>query len=55
LTNIPGVFAVGTATGPKDIVDSIVSGSSIAGKVSLWLQGELRDSFQIEEFNVIRS
>jgi heterodisulfide reductase subunit A len=53
LTNIPGVFAVGTATGPKDIVDSIVSGSSVAGKVALWLQGELRDSFHLEELHII--
>ena len=50
LTTIPGVFAVGIATGPKDIVDSIISGSSVAGKVSLWLKGGLRDSFHAEEF-----
>ena len=53
LTTIPGVFAVGTATGPKDIVDSIISGSSVAGKVSLWLRGELRDSFLLEEFPIV--
>ncbi len=53
LTTIPGVFAVGTSTGPKDIVDSIISGSSVAGKVALWLKGELRDSFLVEEFPVV--
>jgi len=45
LTTIPGVFAVGMATGPKDIVDSIISGSSIASKIAVWLNGGLRDSF----------
>lgn len=53
ITTIPGVFAVGTATGPKDIVDSIVSGSSVAGKISLWLKGELRDSFLSENLLVM--
>ncbi len=53
ITSIPGVFAVGTATGPKDIVDTIVSGSAIAGKVSLWLKGELRDRFLMKELQVV--
>ncbi|MCY3413880.1 MAG: CoB--CoM heterodisulfide reductase iron-sulfur subunit A family protein [Candidatus Heimdallarchaeota archaeon] len=53
LTNIPGVFAVGTATGPKDIVDSIISGSAVAGKIGVWLDGGLRESFMMEEFQVI--
>ncbi len=48
LTSIPGVFAVGTATGPKDIVDSINSGSSVAGKVAVWLSGGLREEYDVQ-------
>lgn len=38
LTDQPGVFVAGTATGPKDIVDSIVEGSSAAMEASLFLR-----------------
>ncbi len=48
LTSIPGVFVAGTAAEPKDIVDSIVSASAAASKVSQWLNGELRDEYFIK-------
>lgn len=38
LTSIPGVFAAGAATGPKDIVDSIVEASSAAMEASNYLE-----------------
>lgn len=36
-TNIPGVFVAGTATGPKDIPDSIVSASAAASQAIAYL------------------
>jgi len=36
-TNIPGLFATGTAIGPKDIVDSVVEASAAAAKVEAYL------------------
>ncbi len=53
LTSIPGVFAAGMATGPKDIVDSINSGSSVAGKVALWLSGGLREEYEVQYIPLI--
>jgi heterodisulfide reductase subunit A len=41
LTNIPGIVMCGTAMEPKDIVESIVSGSAAAEKVSEWLDERL--------------
>jgi heterodisulfide reductase subunit A2 len=37
LTNLPGVFAAGTALGPKDIVDTVVEASAAATAVALSL------------------
>ncbi|MEA2026341.1 MAG: hypothetical protein U9O18_06590, partial [Chloroflexota bacterium] len=36
-TNVPGLFATGTAIGPKDIVDSVVEASAAAAKVEAYL------------------
>ncbi len=52
LTTIPGVFTAGTAMEPKDIVDTIISGSAAAGKASQWLNGGLTEEFFIEELPV---
>ena len=52
LTTIPGVFAAGTALDPKDIVDSIISGSAAAGKASQWINGGLTEEFFVEELPV---
>lgn len=38
LTSIPGVFAAGAATGPKDIVDTIVEASAAAMEASNYLE-----------------
>jgi len=38
LTSLPGVFAAGAATGPKDIVDSIVEASAAAMEASNYLE-----------------
>lgn len=37
LTTVPGMFAAGTATGPKDIVDSIAEASAAAAKAAIYL------------------
>ncbi len=39
ISSAPGMFVAGVAAGPKDIVESIVSGSSAAMKASQWLEG----------------
>jgi heterodisulfide reductase subunit A len=36
-TSVPGLFATGTAIGPKDIVDSVVEASAAAAKVEAYL------------------
>jgi heterodisulfide reductase subunit A len=36
-TNVPGLFAAGTALGPKDIVDSVVEASAAAARVAQYL------------------
>jgi heterodisulfide reductase subunit A len=38
LTNQPGIFATGTATGPMDIVDSIIMASACAVETSAYLR-----------------
>ena len=54
ITSIPGVFATGMATSPRDIVDSIVSGSAIANKTSIWLEGGLRETFFAKNFLMVK-
>jgi heterodisulfide reductase subunit A len=39
-TTRPGIFAAGTATGPMDIVDSIVSASAAATEVAAYIQNQ---------------
>jgi len=39
VTGRPGVFVTGTAMGPMDIVDSIVSASAAASEASAWIRG----------------
>ncbi len=51
-TSLPGVFVAGTAAGPKDIVESIVSGSAAAMKASEWLQGNLKEAFFSRELPI---
>ena len=48
LSSIPGVFVVGTASEPKDIMESIMSGSATASKIAQWLNGQLRSSFYVK-------
>ena len=55
LTSMPGVFVAGTAGGPKDIVESIISGSAAAMKAAEWLGGKLRDAFFAKELEVKQS
>jgi heterodisulfide reductase subunit A2 len=38
-TNVPGLFAAGTAVSPKDIVDSVVEASAAAARVDAYLVG----------------
>jgi heterodisulfide reductase subunit A2 len=38
LTDVPGIFAAGTATGPMDIVDSIVSAGAAAAEAAAYLE-----------------
>jgi heterodisulfide reductase subunit A len=38
-TTRPGILAVGFATGPKDIPDSVVQASAAAGRVAELLHG----------------
>jgi heterodisulfide reductase subunit A2 len=39
VTTRPGIFATGTAMGPMDIVDSIISASAAASEVSAYIRG----------------
>jgi heterodisulfide reductase subunit A len=39
-TNRPGVFVTGTAMGPMDIVDSIITASSVAANASAYIRGK---------------
>lgn len=39
VTSEPGIFAAGTATGPMDIVDSIVSAGAAAAEAAAYLEG----------------
>jgi heterodisulfide reductase subunit A len=41
LTMQPGIFAAGTATGPMDIVDSIITASAAASETSAYLKAQL--------------
>ena len=43
-TNIPGVFAAGTAAGPKDIVDTITDAGAAAMAAGRYLQRRRRDN-----------
>ena len=52
LTTMPGVFAAGTALDPKDIVDSIISGSAAAGKAAQWINGGLTEDYFVAELPV---
>jgi heterodisulfide reductase subunit A2 len=45
-TSVPGLFATGTAIGPKDIVDSVVEASAAAAKVEAFLASRLGASTQ---------
>ena len=38
VTSVPGIFAAGTATGPMDIVDSIVSAGAAAAEAAAYLE-----------------
>jgi heterodisulfide reductase subunit A len=38
-TDLPGVFAAGTALAPKDIVDTVAEASAVAVRVSAYLRG----------------
>ena len=38
VTETPGIFVTGTAMGPMDIVDSIVSASAVASEASAYLR-----------------
>jgi heterodisulfide reductase subunit A2 len=38
LTDVPGIFAAGTATGPMDIVDSIVSAGAAAAEAAAYIE-----------------
>jgi heterodisulfide reductase subunit A len=40
-TSVPGLFATGTAIGPKDIVDSVVEASAAAARVEAYLASTL--------------
>jgi heterodisulfide reductase subunit A2 len=42
LTDVPGIFAAGTATGPMDIVDSIVSAGAAAAEAAAYLEAHRR-------------
>ncbi|MFQ5437146.1 MAG: hypothetical protein ACE5FD_19985, partial [Anaerolineae bacterium] len=37
-TNVSGIYAAGTATGPMDIVDSIVSAGAAAAEAAAYLE-----------------
>ena len=39
VTSVPGIFAAGTAIGPKDIVDTVVEASAAATRVAQYLGG----------------
>ncbi|MGZ8635388.1 MAG: FAD-dependent oxidoreductase [Actinomycetota bacterium] len=43
-TDVPGVFAAGTALGPKDIPDSVAEASAVAMQVSAYLRRSERTS-----------
>jgi heterodisulfide reductase subunit A len=49
LTSLPGVFAAGTATGPMDIVDSIISASAAAAEAAAFLHSSDTDHPAEEE------
>lgn len=55
LTSIPGVFVAGTAAEPKDIVDSIMSGSAAAGKAVEWMKGNLKDAYFVKQLDLSTS
>jgi heterodisulfide reductase subunit A len=46
LTSMPGVFAAGTATGPKDIVDTIVEASAAAMEAANYLESQLAEAIR---------
>jgi len=39
VTSVPGIFAAGAATGPMDIVDSIVSAGAASASAAAYLEG----------------
>jgi heterodisulfide reductase subunit A-like polyferredoxin len=39
VTEQPGIFVTGTAMGPMDIVDSIISASAAASEASAYIRG----------------
>jgi heterodisulfide reductase subunit A len=41
VTERPGIFVTGTAMGPMDIVDSIVSASAAASEASAWIRSQV--------------
>jgi heterodisulfide reductase subunit A len=42
VTDAPGVFVAGTASGPKDIVDSIAEAGAAATRAAVWLRSNGR-------------
>jgi heterodisulfide reductase subunit A2 len=51
LTQAAGIFVAGTAAGPMDIVDSIVSASAAASAASAYIRGDRRDPVAAQATN----
>ena len=48
-TDVPGLFAAGTALAPKDIVDTVAEASAVAIQVSAYLRRSSEPAFAMAE------